>query len=159
MNKFKIGDVVKAIDNNYTFTNKALGWTGKVTKVREDGYFYADTISSEIKSDVGVSYGFLSPEHFALVKKELEDVEVGDILVDDEGKDRYVMAVNGRLVDLADYGYEADDSSQTMYYTMLELKKLGFTFKDQEPEIMELSMDEVARKFGKQVSEIRIKKE
>jgi hypothetical protein len=159
MNKFKIGDVVKAIDNNYTFTNKALGWTGKVTKVREDGYFYADTISSEIKSDVGVSYGFLSPEHFALVKKELEDVEVGDILVDDEGKDRYVMAVNGRLVDLADYGYEADDSSQTMYYTMLELKKKGFTFKDQEPEIMEISMDDVAKKFGKSASEIRIKKE
>jgi hypothetical protein len=158
MNKFKVGDVVKATTNGYNFTTKDCKWVGRVTDVHGDGSFRAETISGSY-SDVGEFYGYLRQEDFALVKKELEDVEVGDILVDDEGKDRYVMGVAGKMVWLSNTCDEANHEGNTNLYTMIELKEDGFTFKDQEPEIMELSMDEVAKKFGKSASEIRIKKE
>jgi hypothetical protein len=161
MNKFKVGDVVKAISESgepYNWTSTDHKWVGKVTDVHGTGNFRAQTISSEINSDIGGSYGSLNPEHFALVKKELEDVEVGDILVDDEGGEHFVMGVAGKMVWLSEHGVEGY-ASDTECYAMLELKDEGYTFKDQEPEIMEISMDEVAKKFGKSASESRIKKE
>jgi hypothetical protein len=69
------------------------------------------------------------------------------------------MGVAGKMVWLSNTVDEADFTDSLQLYTMIELKNDGFTFKDQEPEVMELSMDEVAKKFGKPASEIRIKKE
>jgi hypothetical protein len=159
MNKFKVGDVVKAIANRYIYTNEVYKWVGIVRYINNEGNLTLETTSCSGGSRVGEIYTDRDPEQFALVKKELEDVEVGDILVDEYGKEHFVMGVAGKMVWLSDDESEADHASDTNLYAMLELKRNGFTFKDQEPEIMELSLDEVARKFGKSVSEIRIKKE
>lgn len=64
--KFKVGDMIKAIDNSYSCTTKANEWKGIVTKV-DEYYFDAKTVSG-LGSDKDYIYCRLSPEHFECIR-------------------------------------------------------------------------------------------
>lgn len=68
MKKFKVGDIVWAIDDWYGYTSAANNWFGKVTTVHADGRFDAETITANIKADK--KYCYMEPEHFALSSHE-----------------------------------------------------------------------------------------
>lgn len=76
MNKFKVGDIIKANEKSndrYTCTNQKCGWMGEVIKVVDDNRIVARTIAP--RSDYGMEYGQYSPlgsECFDLVINESE---------------------------------------------------------------------------------------
>lgn len=159
MSKFKVGQVIKAISDEHVYTTKSKKWVGKIIDIAPNGQLIAETISCSSGSINGEVYRELYPENFAPYIKTLEDIEVGDILIDNVEDERFVMGVAGKMVWLSANEEEAECDGETSLYTMLELKENGYKVKGQESEIMEISMDEVAKKFGKSTSEIRIKKE
>lgn len=80
-NKFKVGDVVKAIDNRYNCTTLDNEWQGVVTTVFADsGNFDADTTFFDFGKhapilDLGETFKYLDPEHFELVPPKLKKSE------------------------------------------------------------------------------------
>ncbi len=106
MKKFKVGDIVWAIDDWYGYTSAANNWFGKVTTVYNSGRFDAETITSNIKVDK--NYCFLEPEHFALSsheevqrskgKHKLNPNENKIILTYMDGKQSMILIKNGRKV-------------------------------------------------------------
>lgn len=69
MEKFKVGDIVRANENSekYRITSIINKWVGRVITVDDDGYFSAMTISS-IDNSKGNIYYSLDPREFNLVK-------------------------------------------------------------------------------------------
>jgi hypothetical protein len=72
MSKFKVGDKVRAITNNYEWTTKNKEWEGVVTDVGEN-YFRARTTWCLCKDIVGDEYGFLNYERFELCRESKVD--------------------------------------------------------------------------------------
>ncbi len=74
---FKVGDLVRAVDNHYVYTRLDNNWIGKITKIDLDGTFDAKTVSINCDSPCG-NYYCLSPHHFALLtQKEIEQLNIG----------------------------------------------------------------------------------
>lgn len=70
MCKFKVGDNVKAISNEYVFTSLECGWTGVVVSIStREHCFSAKTITGHNSSE-GDVYDGLCFEHFELIEKE-----------------------------------------------------------------------------------------
>lgn len=70
---FKVGDKVRAIDNEYGYTNKDLGFVGVVTEVYKGKVecICVETISSLEKSEIGEEY-VVESRHFELVEEPTE---------------------------------------------------------------------------------------
>lgn len=67
--KFKIGDKIRALDNNHTETHSRYSWTGVVTEVSENT-FTAKTLSSTSGNyPAEREWGQLSYDGFELMKK------------------------------------------------------------------------------------------
>lgn len=78
MNKFKVGDAIKAINNNCSVTNKYFGWEGVVVEISKNN-FSARTTKC-IKADVlGNIYKDLNYDDFELVK--IDPVYNADTLI------------------------------------------------------------------------------
>ncbi len=91
-------------------------------------------------------------------KKDIADIstyEVGDIIVNEDGDTRKVLGICGEVVIISNrsnYNIAAD------LYTVHEIKDTGYKFKDQEQEIIELTLEDIAKLKGVDVSKIKIKK-
>jgi hypothetical protein len=86
-------------------------------------------------------------------EKTIDDVEYGDILVNVLGKEYKVLARLNELVFLSHYnGFDKSGNN----YTITELKNSVYTLKKPtpEPKILEVTLEEVAQKFG--VKDIKI---
>lgn len=70
MCKFKVGDNVKAISNEYAFTSLECGWTGVVVSIStREHCFSAKTITGHNSSE-GHVYDGLCFKHFELIEQE-----------------------------------------------------------------------------------------
>ena len=67
--KFKVGDKVKAVNNNTIFTSERMKWAGVVTKVTEDG-FSAKTTKHLLLSALDVEFDCLDYNDFELETEE-----------------------------------------------------------------------------------------
>ena len=67
--KFKVGDNVKAVNNNTVFTSERMKWAGVVTKVAEDG-FSAKTTKHLLLDALDVEFDCLDYNDFELETKE-----------------------------------------------------------------------------------------
>ena len=67
--KFKVGDKVKAVNNNTVFTSERMKWAGVVTKVTEDG-FSAKTTKHLLLSALDVEFDCLDYNDFELETEE-----------------------------------------------------------------------------------------
>lgn len=68
--KFKLGDKVRAIADNYYYTCKSSEWEGIVTHVRNDGSFDAVTTKYIDSIETGEECHNLNPEYFELITPE-----------------------------------------------------------------------------------------
>lgn len=68
--KFKVGDKVRAIDNQYSITCKVGNWEGIVAHVGDDGNFNAVTTKHIDPSEIDEEYYDLDPRHFELIQPE-----------------------------------------------------------------------------------------
>jgi hypothetical protein len=86
------------------------------------------------------------------IKKTIDDVEYGDILVDPDGDERRVLARINDVVLLSGYN---DFDIYGDCYIINTIKNL-YTLKQPtpEPKVLEVTLEEVAKKFG--VNEIKI---
>lgn len=84
----------------------------------------------------------------------MEDVQKGDVIVS-HNNERTVIE---RLGDIVFTTGNRNDWKETTIWNTAELKTYGFTIKQPEPELTELTMQEVADKFGVDVSKLKIKK-
>jgi hypothetical protein len=69
------------------------------------------------------------------------------------------MGVAGKMVWLSDDENEATGTAFITPYTVKELEGLEYKVKGEEPEVTELSMDQIAEKFGVSVEQLKIKKD
>ena len=67
--KFKVGDNVKAVNNNTVFTSERMKWAGVVTKITEDG-FSAKTTKHLLLSALDVEFDCLDYNDFELETEE-----------------------------------------------------------------------------------------
>lgn len=96
-------------------------------------------------------------DHLNIPKTDLDDVEWKDVLVDEDGDKYFVAGRAGSMVWLSRDEYEPKDDENILMYTILELKDDRFKFfSEPEEETVEVTMEEVCEKFGKNV---KIKKE
>ena len=77
-----------------------------------------------------------------------------DVVVDKDGNERMVLDVRNDLLDLS-YRDVFDTHGSTFHKK--ELQNLGFTIKQPTPEKLELTLDQIAKKFGVDVTNIKIK--
>ncbi len=69
---FKVGDLVRAVDNHYVYTCLDNNWIGKITKIDSGDTFEAETVLASCESPCSHYWG-LSPRHFTLLS--CEDIE------------------------------------------------------------------------------------
>ena len=67
--KFKVGDKVKAVNNNTVFTSERMKWAGVVTKITEYG-FSAKTIKHLLLDAIDVEFDCLDYNDFELETEE-----------------------------------------------------------------------------------------
>jgi len=143
---FKIGDRFKVIENG-------LFDAGEIITLKEDDgtnnplFWDADKSNCYFRS-----FSYLEP-----YPKTIRDVQVGDVVIDKGDGDEYLVLERGQsTVTLSEYGnFEVVGVS----YTFDKLEK-HFTLKD-APEVEQtvLTMDQIAEKFGVEVSRLKITKE
>lgn len=145
----KAGQRVRILDS---FHKECVG---KITTISDmlDGFvndpcgLYSDHLH------VGYDSDYIEP-----VNEEglMENLKQGDVLIDDEDNEREVYGVIGKIVFYND-GYHSDRNHESAHVE--KLKDWGWKVKGTEPEITEVTLDEVALLKGVPVQQIRIKKE
>ncbi len=136
-------------DNSHGFTQgkyyKVTGvyTNGRIAIMDDGGYVLVNT------------QNFID-QHFKPAPKTWQTLEVGDGVIDSGGHDRTVLEVsdNSFLISYVDNKDAALD-----WYTFKEVEKDGWTIKGAEPQdnIVELTLEEVAKLKGIDVSKLRIK--
>ena len=89
-----------------------------------------------------------------LATRDLDHLQPGDILVDDEGDDREVYAVEGKLAAVSD-GFN-DGEYDFSWIHVEKLKSRDYTLKGQPADAVELTLDDIAKLKGVPVDQIKI---
>lgn len=102
--------------------------------------------------------GVYDVKDLILPSRTLDDLEEGDVIVEDDGDETMILGVCGKVyfISLANDFNKADGSG----WTLDELKADGYTLKQEEEEIVEmteLTLDEVAKQLNIPVKNLRIK--
>lgn len=120
------------------------------------GYKYSWKLYGHAKS---VIYGHKGLETY---EKTLDDLEEGDILVDDDGDFTKVLGVCGQMVFITGYESSIEQLNSNAHHstwTVPQLKEVGFTvYQPEETEDVIVTLDEIAKLKGVDVSKIKIKK-
>jgi len=164
MNKFKIGDKIKVKENFWEIENsvhindemkKLAGKTLEVESVYDDGDVNTKQDDSKDQTDWAWYKDWL--ELYTEPSKEItwDILKWKDVLVHNDGIEQMVLRVENDLVDVSGYG-DFDIHGTTLHRK--ELQKNGFTIKQPTPEKLELTLDQIAEKYGVDVTNIKIKK-
>ena len=165
MNKFKIGDKVKVKENFWEIESddvstademkKLVGRTLEVESVDSDGDVY--TKQDDSKDDTEWSWDKNWLELYTEPSKEItwDTLKWKDVVVDENSDERMVLLVVNDLVFISKYT-NFDTHSVTRHKK--ELQDMGYTIKQSTPEKLELTLDQIAEKFGVDVTNIKIKK-
>jgi len=161
MNKFKIGDKVKVKENFWEIESsvcandnmeKLAGRTLEVEFVDSDGD--VSTKQDDSKDDTEWTW---DKDWLEIYNPTItwDTLKWKDVVVFVDGRERMVLDVRNDLVDLS---YFDDFESHSTIMTKQELQKNGFTLKQATPEKLELTLDQIAEKYGVDVTNIKIKK-
>lgn len=148
MNKFKVGDRVKITKEQHSTCNLQKGDVGVIADINTNNAPYVYRVKG-LKN-----WACMGEDDMQLRNKSLDNLEVGDVLVDCARYERTVLAIVGKLVALSQ-----GNRPETHYewYTVAELKETSYKLKDSEEEITELTLEEVAELKGIPVEKLRIK--
>ena len=159
MQNVKIGEIYRVKKDSRekcgNFRDKKTAEFIKVTKIDSDGDIHYVILDKE-KNAVGGCEYCLKPSDLLPLKKTLQDIEIGDVVVDRDGNEFAALEVFTQLCMLS---YSDNHDSVGAIRTFKELESNGYTIKDQESEIKELTMDEIAEKFDIPVDRLKIKKQ
>lgn len=157
--KFKVGDRVRSKQPGQEYTGTVTKIETEIIIVKRDDAssgWYCKIVGDKVATAFGSWDG---KSYLELESKTLETLQVGDIVVDEFKSEHYVMGVAGKMIWISDDEKESEGYFRTSYYTLLELKNNGFKVKSSEPEVTEVTMDEIAKKFGVSVESLKVKKE
>lgn len=140
--KFKVGDRVRAKVQGFHAKLGDVGTIGENSWVQWD-----NPGGCSPQSGCAISYDDL--EFYA---KTLDSLAVDDVVVSDEGGEYTVLDVHGKVVDIAD-----SDGHFAYSLTVKEMKDDDWTVKGAEPELTEVTLEEVAKLKGVPVEKLRIK--
>ena len=160
MNKFKVGDKIIVKENFWEIKSdidatdnrkKLAGRTLEVEYIDSYGYVYTKQDDSNDDTVWGWDKNWLELYNPTIT---WDTLKWKDVLVTEVGE-RMVLGVLNDLVFLSSYN---DFNVTSSFYTKKELQKYGYTIKQPTPEKLELTLDQVAEKFGVDVTNIKIKK-
>lgn len=136
--KYKVGDVLKILSTDTIFT------IGDIVMV--DDFDPSDKTYYVLK---GTIKDWVDEEDLQKVKKELTDMEVGDIVIDGGGEERKVIEVltNTFLPSIKDNHTKAS----ICLFSFKEAEEAGWKLKDQEPE------EEIVEVLGKKYKKSELK--
>jgi len=156
--KYKVGDVVKINEDSLEECSTARESEGthiEITRVGDVIYHY-DLLKDGER--VGKCYGCFTDEHLAQVEKRLEYgyCDIGDILIDEYGQELTILDTRKILFDYSD-PEDVDEHEGTLTYK--EANVMGWKIKQVEvvEEMFEITLEEVAKLRGVDVSKLRIK--
>jgi len=160
---YKIGDKVKVKENFWEIESdmsaldsmkKLAGRTLEVKSVSSNGIVRTKEDDSNDCTNWGWDKNWLEPYNSTIT---WDTLKWKDVVVDEDGEERMVQGVLNDLVVLSFIG---DFKRYYGIYHKQQLQKSGFTIKQTTPpaEKLELTLDQVAEKFGVDVTNIKIKK-
>lgn len=136
MEKFKVGDIVKACDDErYSYTSAKNEWVGKVIRIYDDGEFEAKTIKTR-NGNKGVVYR-LNSGYFELMKRPRTNyvlVSNQATIFFDENGEKYVSKCSNEEFDLE------------KGIMMCLCKKHGYTYQDIRRLLKNVEFKEVERR-------------
>lgn len=148
----KVGDKVKVLNNHLCqYMSNLVGKIATIEKI--DRY---SCIS--LKEDI-YDYDWREEQLQLIGGSMIDDLQVGDLLIDERDEVKRVLAKLDGVVLLSTYVYEEDLNNDDIkkaddWYTDFELEETGWK-KYTPGEIEEVTMDEVCKKFGKTVKIIK----
>jgi hypothetical protein len=141
--KYKVGDRVKITRAEYSFDLEHVGKTGRIVEIAADPSPYVIE---------GVEQYWREDELELIKEKDM--YKQGDVLVKDNMD--YQYTVQGMIGEIVFYIDPEDGMADSM--TVAELRDSGWHLKTETP-TTELTIDQIAEKFGMKPEEVRIKKE
>ena len=175
MKEFKIGDKVKVKENFWEIQSdesdesyesdesdvsvsiKMKILAGKTLEV-ESVYYGGDVRTKQDGSNKDTHWIWYKNwlELYTEPSKEItwDTLKWKDVVINEDGDERIVLDVRNDLVDLS---YDDDFDTHGSTFHKKELQKYGYTIKQPTPEKLELTLDQVAEKFGVDVTNIKIK--
>jgi hypothetical protein len=148
MSEFKVGDRVR--------TTSKISYPGGC----DEGYI--GTITA-LSAHIGISVWryvldegavYTDLDVFELVPRDLDNLTLDDVLLNDDGEEYTVISVHDKVIDLAD-----DNGHHCAAYTAKELKDHDWTVKQpsDDDDTVEMTLEEVAKLKGVDVDKLRIK--
>lgn len=152
VSKFKVGDIVTGTRGGQVLSR---GRTAEIIEVTDSGYHVKAMGENPANSHPGQTWYDSELKLVKEYKKSMDNLQQGDVLVSDNSyKDDLVF--QGKIGDM--FGFIEDDSDSTaVWLSKTELENSGYKLKDAESEQTEVTLEEIADKFGIDVKELRIK--
>lgn len=126
------------------------GQTGTVVTVTGGDYPY------RVEGDTGMKERFRARQ-LELVDRDLHHLQAGDILIDVDGDESKVIDALPNSVLLSVYGAGDDLDTAYEWLTPGTLKRKNYTLKQDTPaEVTELTLEDIAKLKGVDVSQIKI---
>jgi len=91
-----------------------------------------------------------------LMEKTMENLVQGDVLVS-ESTYQENLIFQGKVGDIFGFIEDEEDNRSAVWFSKEELDELKYTIKGSEPEQTEVTLAEIADKFGVDVESLRIK--
>jgi len=160
MNKFKIGDKIKVKENFWEIERgvyvadmkKLAGRTLELDFVHSNGDVNTKQDDSNDNTSWTWSKDWLEPYNPTIT---WDTLKWKDVVVEEDGDERMVLGVLNDLVFLS----KIENFNVAVYwYHKEELQKKGYTIKQALVEKLELTLEQIAEKFGVDVTNIKIKK-
>jgi len=140
--KIKVGDKVRAVkgkQNGCSELARSLDFDCRITTVHDSGF-----------SINGCKHWYYENNFFLELlteEKTLDTVDVGDVVVDENGNERTILdkSPNGTVLFLS---WQNDPTRYYGGHTRQQLKALRYTVKQSTPEPKEMTLEEVSKALG-----------
>lgn len=152
--ELKEGDRVKFTNTEFPLFNGEYIYADNGYFKAKDGYYYHFVTSKN-------GFNLYGGAKFELFINEDTMFKKGDLLISESGYYRLILNVIDGLYFLSDWSkYSTSECLKEFgfIYTEFELNNNGFKLVT-EPQVKEVSMNEVAEKFGVDVKNLKIKKD
>lgn len=154
--KRKIGDLVRVLRCTCSIKctadehQKDVGKVGKILKITDDIHYYV----------IEGMYAQFNDGEVEPALKSWDYLQVGDIILDDDGEERRVYGVTGEMVAVDDG--QNDGRFDTCWVSVPKLRDyFKYTIKQESPteEVTELSVAELEKKLDIPAGTLRVKKD
>lgn len=169
--RFKVGDKVKAISNNYGVTTKSNNWIGIITRVDNDDeqWFDAKTTACEEIEHIGDTFYSLNSIDFELIGNfTINDLEFADIITLRNGE-RYVLVEDTMYGEdscydcdcdnIGDYNNDGTRRYGNKNYDIMKVERNGKVIFERDETVREMTVKEISKALGYDVKIVKEREE